>query len=297
MPHELKPMTDAGIQQEVDRYLTTGASDDGFPGWPGRGYFAWAESAHRILREALIAEVRNREAECRLVPPPKPVDIAHLARDKAMPMVKGLFPSVEQEPILRLLEGSVTFVTGENIQELLTGTTWHRTAWDLANIYLGSIGARRLGDAESEVVGLSEETTCYVSLAYFEENDPFADFIVHEMAHVFHNWKRESVSLPYTRYREWLLAIDYSKRETFAYACEAYSRIVERATDGADRARLLSEYIAHWMPVTDKVKPDDLIGALDEAIRARNGWKRILQRCAPPPKRAAVRGAGAGGGI
>jgi len=34
MPHELKAMTDAGIQQEIDRYLATGASDDGFPGWP-----------------------------------------------------------------------------------------------------------------------------------------------------------------------------------------------------------------------------------------------------------------------
>ena len=94
------------------------------------------------------------------MPPSNPVDIAHLARDKAMPMVKGLFPSVEQEPILRLLEGSVTFLTRENIQELLNGTTWHSTSWDLANIHLGSIGARRLGDTKSNIVGLSEGTTC-----------------------------------------------------------------------------------------------------------------------------------------
>lgn len=281
MPHELKPMTDPAIQQEIDRYLTTGASDDSHPGWPGRDYVARAESAHRILREALVAEVRNREAECGPVPPPKLVEIAHLARDKAIPMVKGLFPSVEHEPILRLLEESVTFVTRENVRELLSGTTWHSTAWDLANIYLGSIGARRLGDTGSNIVGLSEGTTCYVSLAYFREPDPFADFIVHEMAHVFHNWKRESVGLPHTRHREWLLAVDFRKRETFAYACEAYSRILERASDGAERTALLSEYVSAWMPAADTVEPDDLIGALTEAIRARNGWKRILQQCAP----------------
>ena len=274
-------MRERAIRQEVERYLRTGDSDENFLGWPGRDYLARAEAKHRILREALVEGVRDLEKGCHAVPIQKGIDVAHLARAKALPMVKGLFPAAEQEPILRLLAGSVTFVTRDNIQELLTGTTWHRTAWDLANIYLGSIGARRLGDAESDVVGLSEETTCYVSLAYFKEADPFADFIVHEMAHVFHNWKRESVGLPHTRYREWLLAIDYSKRETFAYACEAYSRILERARDGAERRLLLSEYVSRGVPTAETVQQEELVSALTEATLARNGWKRILQRCAP----------------
>jgi hypothetical protein len=117
------------------------------------------------------------------------------------------------------------------------------------------------------------------------------------MAHVFHNWKRERIGLPHTRYREWLLAIDFGKRETFAYACEAYSRILERARAGADRRGLLGEYVAVWVPAAETVKQDDLIGALTEATNARNGWARILQRCAPPPRRAKVQRAGAGGGI
>lgn len=58
------------------------------------------------------------------------------------------------------------------------------------------------------------------------EQDPFADYVVHEAAHVFHNCKRATVGLPATRRREWLLDIDYRKRETFAYACEAFSRMV-----------------------------------------------------------------------
>jgi hypothetical protein len=35
------------------------------------------------------------------------------------------------------------------------------------------------------------------------------------------------IGLPETRTREWLLPIDFRKRETFGYACEAYARIVE----------------------------------------------------------------------
>ena len=46
-----------------------------------------------------------------------------------------------------------------------------------------------LGEDAPNLVGLSEETTCYVSPEYFAEDDPFADFIVHEAAHIFHNCK------------------------------------------------------------------------------------------------------------
>ncbi len=43
---------------------------------------------------------------------------------------------------------------------------------------------------------------------------------------------------PETHQREWLLDIDFRKRETFAYACEAYSRILEAgSTLGPTRPR------------------------------------------------------------
>src|SRR2546426_10019924 len=86
----------------------------------------------RAMREALLAEVRRRE-KCRPLPSgPGGVDVARLARDKARPMVRGLFPAMERESILRLLESSVVFLTCENIGDVLTRTMWHRTAWDLA---------------------------------------------------------------------------------------------------------------------------------------------------------------------
>jgi hypothetical protein len=62
---------------------------------------------------------------------------------------------------------------------------------------------------------------------YFQTEEPLADFIVHEVAHIFHNCKRKRIGLPFPRRREWLLEIDFAKRETFACACEAYSRLLE----------------------------------------------------------------------
>ena len=56
----------------------------------------------------------------------------------------------------------------------------HKRAWDLANLYLASVGASLLSAEAPGLVGLSEETTCYVSIAYFRELGRFEDFIVHD---------------------------------------------------------------------------------------------------------------------
>jgi hypothetical protein len=53
----------------------------------------------------------------------------------------------------------------------------------------------------------------YVSPDYFAEEDPFADFVVHEAAHIFHNCKRSTIGLRETRTKEWLLDIEYRHRE------------------------------------------------------------------------------------
>lgn len=52
-------------------------------------------------------------------------------------------------------------------------------------------------------------------------------------------------------YQEWLLPIDFAKREEFAYACEAYGRIRERAKNPAERRRLHPFFLpsAHFVPV------------------------------------------------
>lgn len=287
MPPRMTRKARAAIQREVRHYVRTGRHDDDlYSAWPSYDFLTRAKEMKRELRSGLVAEIRKREGGRELPSLPENIDLSQLARDKVTPMVRGLFPAAEQETVIDLLERSVVFLTHDNIEHVLAEMSWHHTAWDLANLYLGSIGARCLDGNESYLVGLSQETTCYVSLAYFVEEDPFADFVVHEAAHVFHNWKRERVGLPHTRYKEWLLPINFSKREEFAYACEAYSRILERAGTAARRRQLLDEYASRWVPSTDRIDQEELVGILTEAVSARNGWKRILKRCAPPPRKS-----------
>jgi len=169
---------------------------------------------------------------------------------------------------------------------------FNRLAWDLANLYLASLGAPLLGPTALQIVGLSEETRCYISAEYFADSDPFADFIVHEVAHIFHNCKRTTLAVRTTRNKEWLLDIDFRKRETFAYSCEAYSRILKRAKSLAERRALAEEY-GRTLWISDKrVDSAEVSEIVREAALVRNGWKSILARCAHarhhPGKSAAI---------
>ena len=87
------------------------------------------------------------------------------------------------------------------------------------------------------------------------------------------------IGLPETRRREWLLDIDFAKRETFAYSCEAYSRILELGKTRSEHIRLLSEHFDGPMPPDDRVDKDEYVDILREAVSSRKGWKRILNRC------------------
>ena len=168
---------------------------------------------------------------------------------------------------------------------MLRGERFLHSAWDLANLYLGSVGAELLGDTAPRIVGSSEETRCFVSAEYFTESDRFADYVVHEAAHIFHNCKRKTLGLPFTRYREWLLEIEFRKRETFAYACEAYARIRELAPAPAERPGLVEELAGGATFGDERVDRDEFLDILREAAPRRNGWKVILARCAPPPRK------------
>jgi hypothetical protein len=211
------------ITEEIERYLRTGDVDVMGNAWPG-DFMERGRRQHADLRGALVEEVR-RLAKGRTHEPVPANAGVELTRAKVEPMVRGLFSKTEQDLVLATFEKSVVYVTSDTIEPIILNQRWDRSAWDLANLYLLSVGAKLLGNKAARIVGLSEETTCYVSPDYFAEDDPFADFIVHEAAHIFHNCKRRTIGLRETRRKEWLLDIDFGQRETFAYACEAYARI------------------------------------------------------------------------
>ena len=277
------------IAEEVERYLLTGDSDPLSSAWSG-SFFERANRAHDDLRGALVRAVRCRATG--LVHEPLPeIDSVALTRAKVEPMVRGLFPRAEQDAVLAALGQSVVFITCVNIERLIHECAFDNSAWTLANLYLASLGAELLGRELPHLVGLSEGISCYVSPEYFTEDDPFADFIVHETAHMFHNCKRVTLGLRVTRTKEWLLDLEYRKRETFAYACEAYARLLERGKSPAERLALAEAYGREVRISDERVTAGEVAGIIREAAAARNGWKVILARCAPTRRLAASAGA------
>jgi hypothetical protein len=162
------------------------------------------------------------------------------------------------------------------------------TAWNLSNLLLASCGSKLLSEDAPSLIGLSEETTCYVSTAYFTPSGQFDDFVVHEAAHIFHNCKTQMIGLPAIRRREWLLDIDFDKRETFAYACEVYSRMLELGRSTSARRELLSRIEKNLALPDDRVVAGEYINILRAAVSARNGWKEILQNCKLAHRRRAT---------
>jgi hypothetical protein len=271
-------------EAEIEQYLRTGDHDCMFFGWPGANLVARAEAGDNALRSALIAEVMRRTPHAVEPADLADLDVVAFTREKVGPMVRGLFPRREHEAVIEVLSHSVVFLSPANITTVLQDERWLNTAWDIANLYLESFGAELLGPEAPRIVGLAVETKCYVSVEYLRDgNDRFADFIVHEAAHVFHNCKRRTMGLPHTRRREWPLELAFGKRETFAYACEAYSRILELSQTPAERKRLLDEHAGGPLPGHDSIDHAEYLDILREAVAARNGWKKILARCTPAP--------------
>ena len=279
-------------EEEIERYLRTGEYDADSRAWPGSDFLEQSRNADAALRKALIDEVRRRSPLATAPEQLADVDVAAFTRAKVAPMVRGLFARAEQEAVLDVLGASVVFLTPATVDTVLDQMPWLGTAWDLANLYLAGCDAPLLAEDAPYLLGLSEGTTCYVSAEYFAAPGRFDDFVVHEAAHIFHNCKRTTIGLRGTRRREWLLEIASAKRETFAYACEAYSRIHELGNSPRTRGMLLAEHEQGRRPPDERVDAHEYFDILREAVAARNGWKRILARCSPPAPARARHGAG-----
>jgi hypothetical protein len=270
-------------KDEIARYLSTGEHDGLYTAWPGQSLITCARNGELALRRALISAVNDRAPAAKVPDALADLDVEAFARAKLLPMVRAYFSASEQTTVLEMLGRSVVFLTPDNIDAVLHNSPFVGTAWTLANLYLLSLGAGPLCDDAPKIVGLSEGTTCYISTAYFQRESRFEDFLVHEAAHVFHNCKRETIGLPKVRGREWLLEIDFRKREMFAYACESFSRVIALGNTPAARKRLLTDIENEWAPPDDRVDVDDYIQILRNAVCSNNGWKRILEDCKVRP--------------
>jgi len=271
----------------IAQYLSTGEHDPLFSDWPGAHLAARGRQGAFELRDALVSSVISRTPYATARQELRGMDLAPFARKKLEPMVRGLFSRREQQAVLDVLAHSVVFLTPAIIEDVLNQSRYLKTAWILSNIYLASCGSERLSDDAPDLVGLSEDTTCYVSMDYFKPNGQFDDFVVHEAAHILHNCKRRTIGLPEIGGRERLLDIEFGKRETFAYACEGYSRIRELGRSVAAYRELFLKLENGPTPPDDRVIAREYLDVLSLAVAARNGWKQILQNCQPSDGRHA----------
>jgi len=180
-------MDNATEAARIRHYLETGEADADPRAWPGANVLEQARYQHAALSSGLIAEVHRRATGVGLPPLPPGLDLAVFTRGRVAPMVDGLFPASERQPVLRLLKRAVIFLTPDTVEAVLAAQCWPYSAWQLADVYLGSLGRSGLDGQPAGMVGLSEETSCYIALTYFTEPDPSADFLIHEAAHIFHN--------------------------------------------------------------------------------------------------------------
>jgi hypothetical protein len=127
----------------------------------------------------VVPVVKARTARVTVaVPELADLDCAAFARKKFAPMVRGLFPVAEQQVLLDMLARSLVFLSPNTIETVLNRED-PRTAWDPANMYLLSGGAKLLADDAPHAVGTSIGTACFVSMDYFRINHRFVDVVVH----------------------------------------------------------------------------------------------------------------------
>jgi len=105
------------VPAEIQRYINSGETDPIYRAWSG-DILERSQRASRELRSALTREVRRRARGHKTTPVP-PSDLVAFTRQKVGPMVHGLFLRREWDAILAVLERSMVFVTGDNIDRLL----------------------------------------------------------------------------------------------------------------------------------------------------------------------------------
>lgn len=187
-------------------------------------------------------------------------------------------PAEKRRIVESNLISRVKLVSPATIEKHIQEEPWLNTAWDMANLLFGSIGLRPLGRYR-RVLGFCPGNVCYVSLDYLRDDDPFADYVVHETAHVLHNTRREALGLARRRARERLVDVDFRKRETLAYGCEFYSRIAAGSADRRERIARFAQWSEDPGAPDHRVDPAELRRTLEVAVTARNGWERIRLAC------------------
>src|SRR5260370_19629883 len=118
-------------------------------------------------------------------------------------------------------------------------TCFMGTAWQILWASFGDYGLKP-EEISVECDGVSAGDFAHVRLSAYETKDLYSDVIVHEAAHLLHYLKPKHYGLHVRRGQERFVDVEFCHRELFAFACEAYSRVV-RHNDRKSRISFAEE--------------------------------------------------------
>lgn len=249
----------------IERFLTTGRLPRSWPDWDGPPAVRRRE-AEAAARDVLARIVRWRARRAPLAIGDGPADPAPVVVARARPMVEGLFPPEEAAAVLACLPRCVRVVTPARFAELVADLS-PRTGWDLANLLLDAMGAPPLADDSPALEGISHAAAGYVLPAAFTPGDT-SDVLVHELAHVLHSVPRARAGL--SPGGAPLLVVAPARRETFAWACEVWSRL-QLAPDPARAVAGYCESSAAADPRVDRILLQHVLTRAAEG----DGWASV----------------------
>lgn len=262
----------------IERFLRTG--DETWDG-AGSGRFTPAQFENntvyrRAAKDALLTLFRLLAdllpAEAKRAPHVAP----EVLRAHVEPMVNGLVQKDWREVALRELASRtflLNFRGARAAMDVELPSCDMKSAWRILWGFYGDHGLKP-NDIEMTCDGLAGDFA-HVRWSAYQTTDPFSDVVVHEAAHLLHYLKPSNFGLHARRHQERFVDIEYRHRELFAFACEAYSRVV---LHGPLQSRIaFAERMQEGAFSFPRAEMDEVSALVLEAARARNGWRVIRE--------------------
>ena len=262
----------------IERFLRTGEET-----WEGAGsgrfslaQFKEDEAYTRAAKTALqnlldlVAELLPAEAQA------SPLVSPDTIRQRIEPMVSGLVQAdwrgvalreITARTFILNLPGTRMAVEAE-LSTCFMGSAW-RVLWSLFEDY-----RLKPDDINVGCDGLAGDYA-HVRWSAYQTDDPYSDVVVHEAAHMLHYLKPSHYGFEVRRGQERFVDIEFCHRELFAYASEAYSRVI---LHGERKSRIaIAEKMQDGAFSFPRAELADVAALVLEAARARNGWRVIRE--------------------
>jgi len=233
---------------------------------------AYSRAAKTAVRTLFSRLADLLPAGARLAPLVAPETI----RRRIDPMVKGLVQSDWQDIALRELTARTFVLNFQGARAAIEAefsTCYMGSAWQILWALFGDYGLKP-DEIEVECDGIAGDFA-HARWSAYQTKDPYGDVVVHEAAHLLHYLKPGHYGLHVRRGQERFVDVEFCHRELFAFACEAYSRVVlhrERKSRISFAEKMLEG--AFSFP---RSQIQQVAALVLRAARARNGWRAIRE--------------------